>query len=406
MRIRCNAVRLSFLLLAVLLFSAPGVTGQVIDPRKGPPAPADNLPAGTKRYEGKYHILYTDITPDEAEEVLVRMTAMVDEYLDRTRDFSGKIHEKLPFLLFREGKDYYAAGGMAGSAGVFDGRRLMAIAGKKLGESTWHVVQHEGFHQFAAAVIGGDMPIWLNEGMAEYFGQAYFTGDGFQSGLMPDWRSKRIKSEINGGKFKTVRQMMALSHQQWNAEMDVTNYDQAWSMVQFLAHAENGKYQKAFAGFMIALNRGTQWPKAWQANFGSADGMEEKWKAYWLGLPDNPSLDLYARAITSSLTSLLARGVSQKQSYADFAELRKAIESKSVPAHKSNTLPASFNKDTLEIVDVLLERGVTFELVSDKKKQQTVNCTLKDGTILTGSFKLSGKRVSGVETKRIGETKE
>ena len=34
------------------------------------------------------------------------------------------------------------------------------------------------------------------------------------------------------------------------------NYDQAWTMVQFLAHAENGKYQGAFVKFMRAIATG------------------------------------------------------------------------------------------------------------------------------------------------------
>ena len=52
----------------------------------------------------------------------------------------------------------------------------MAFAGEHITAYTWHTVQHEGFHQFAHAVIGGDIPTWLNEGLAEYFGEALFTG--------------------------------------------------------------------------------------------------------------------------------------------------------------------------------------------------------------------------------------
>ena len=42
-----------------------------------------------------------------------------------------------------------------------DGNELMAMTFRRkdgrIGPSTWHVVQHEGFHQFCKAVIRGDV---------------------------------------------------------------------------------------------------------------------------------------------------------------------------------------------------------------------------------------------------------
>jgi hypothetical protein len=54
---------------------------------------------------------------------------------------------------------------------MFAGDRLMAYVPAGASALGWHVVQHEGFHQFVAQVIRGDMPIWANEGLAEYFGE-------------------------------------------------------------------------------------------------------------------------------------------------------------------------------------------------------------------------------------------
>ena len=48
---------------------------------------------------------------------------------------------------------YWNAGGPKGSAGIFSGGILMASAGDEVSAQTWSVVQHEGFHQFAKAVI-------------------------------------------------------------------------------------------------------------------------------------------------------------------------------------------------------------------------------------------------------------
>ena len=45
--------------------------------------------------------------------------------------------------------------------------------------------------KFAHATIGHKLPPWLDEGLAEYFGEAIFTGDGYVDGAIPPWRAKR-----------------------------------------------------------------------------------------------------------------------------------------------------------------------------------------------------------------------
>jgi hypothetical protein len=244
---RCTLVVLLALFISASLHAAPNRGGN------------QDIPAGMQAYQSPYYDIYTDLEPERAQEAILRMTRMAEEYHERTKDFSGVIRNKFPFFLFKNAADYYSAGGMAGSAGVFMVRgndaRLMAIAGEKSTNGTWHVVQHEGFHQFAHAVIGGDLPSWLNEGLAEYFGEGIFTGDGMVTGVISPNRCKRVQDQIKNKRFKSIKQMMLLSHAQWNAEMDVTNYDMAWSMAHFLAHGDNGKYQGAFSSFVRDLGR-------------------------------------------------------------------------------------------------------------------------------------------------------
>ncbi len=360
------------------------------------------VPAGMKGVEGKYHYLIHDLSPEEEQEVLLRMEAMVDEYIARTRDFSGRLNQKLPFMLFRKPADYYRNGGIEGSAGVFTGASLMAIAGEKLNNNTWHTIQHEGFHQFAAAVIGGDMPIWVNEGLAEYFGEAVYTGDGFVSGAIPRHRLKRVQGLFAKGSFKSVERMMGTTHQQWNRELNINNYDQAWTMVTFLAHGEDGKYQKAFGRFMIALNKQVPWQKAWQDSFGSAAGFETKWEAWWTSEERTASVDVYARAATQMLTSYLGRATSQKQSFDDIDKLLAAVEANEVKWHKSDALPASLGKDCVELTNALTKNGATFTLAqvpvgtSSKLTQPGVVCVLQDGSKIIGTFKLKGARMGSV----------
>jgi hypothetical protein len=375
--------------------------GQV---RRTPP----KVPPGMKAVEGKYHYLIYDLEEEQAQEVLLRMQAMVEEYMVRTRDFSGRLNQKLPFMIFRHREDYYKNGGMPGTAGVFMGGEglLMAIAGEELTPATWHVIQHEGFHQFADAVIGEDLPAWVNEGLAEYFGEAVYTGDGFVSGAMPRFRVKRVQEELENRRFKSAQSMMELSLEKWNAEMRIENYDQAWSMVQFLAHGEDGKYQKAFGKFMISLNKRTPWAKAWSDSFGSAQGFDDKYTAWWKAQNEDSSTEVYAKAEAQLLTSYLARGISQKQTFTSLEELTKAIEAGEVKWHKEDVLPKGLAKDAVSLMKAVQKAGGTFTFnpatagAPGKPAQQpSITCELKDGTKFTSSFKLKGQHVASVELK-------
>src|SRR5665213_2758385 len=218
-----NAMCLRYLFLSLSLVLC-GVCGLAAAPTKGL---VDSKPEKLRKYESPYYDIFTDVDPEQARGVVVRMTKMAEEYHDRTKDlFSGTINQKLPFYLFSNPEDYYAAGGPEGSIGVFmrgigrRGSKLMAFTSKTRGgdisADTWHTIQHEGFHQFVHYVVRGNIPVWVNEGMAEYFGEGIFTGDGMITGAIRPTRCRRLKAEIKTGYFKSLESMMRTSHFQWN----------------------------------------------------------------------------------------------------------------------------------------------------------------------------------------------
>lgn len=88
-------------------------------------------------YDSPHYTIHTDLGPEAAREAALRMTKMFEEYQHRTSAFTVKIHEKLPFYLYRHQADYIAAGGLLGSIGVFTGDRLMAYMKD---DSSWKIV--------------------------------------------------------------------------------------------------------------------------------------------------------------------------------------------------------------------------------------------------------------------------
>jgi hypothetical protein len=379
-------------LIALLAVSAPAA------PRNAPAAAGGNdMPAGMQAYPSPYYVIYSDLEPERVQEAILRMTRMAEEYHDRTKEFSGVIRQKFPFYLFKRGEDYYAAGGMAGSAGVFmvrgDEAKLMAIAGERNSSSTWHVIQHEGFHQFAHAVIGGNLPAWLNEGLAEYFGEGIFTGDGMITGVVPPSRLKRIQDGIRNRRFKSIQSMMLLSGERWNAEMDGTNYDMAWSMVHFLAHGEGGKYQGPFSQFVKDIGRHVPWDRAWLANFGSAEGFEKKWGDWWLAQEPLGTKDLYVKAVISTMASFVGRAALLKQTFDNVDELGKAARDGSLKIPSGDAwLPPTLITSILELKDKLGD-DVKYEIRKDAKGPQVV-ANMADGTRVVATFVRQGpKRV-------------
>lgn len=368
------------------------------------------FPKNLKRYESPYYTIYTDVDRDNVREVILRMTKMAEEYHARTqRLFRGQMHDRLPFYLFSDAQAYYDAGALPGSGGVFivdqNGARLMAIAMKDrnghLTGTMWHTIQHEGFHQFVYYVVRGEIPPWVNEGMAEFFGEGVFTGDGMITGLVPPERCRAIKQGIAQNRFLSIQKMMMTTQAEWNQKLEGTNYDQAWSMCQFLAFGDGGKYQNAFAAFMQEIGRGLQWDQAWARTFGAASGFEDRWKAYWTSLPDNATKPLYEKAVVATLTSFYARACSQKQAFADF----DAFINTDYAHLKSNTadwLPPSLYETVQPTAKKMVKLGYHFTLTNDAKKLPTLVCETPTGDKLVGTFHYAagagGLRVAGVTT--------
>ena len=93
---------------------------------------------------------------------------------------------------------------------------------------------------------------------------------------------------------------------QWSADLQKINYDQAWSMVHFLINADGGKYQSGFVNFMTQIGQGQAWPQAWQHNFANTAAFEAEWKNWWLSQNEDPTSNLYVQATCQTLTSYLA----------------------------------------------------------------------------------------------------
>jgi len=191
---------------------------------------------------------------------------------------------------------------------------------------------------------------WVDEGLAEYFGEAVWTGDAFVVGVIPRRRLEEVRQLIRARGLLPFERMLEMTRTQWNADLSGRNYAQAWAMVHFLIHADDGRYRKAFDLYIddIAL-RNMPWKKAFVLRFGrDLAGFEKRFADWWASLPDDPTAELEALAAVQTLTSFLGRATAQGQKFADAAEFFRMARQGRLKQHASQWLPPSLLEKALK----------------------------------------------------------
>lgn len=360
-----------------------------------PPSGA-GLPGKFRAYQTPYYVLHTDHDIDMVREASVRITCMGEAYYKRCKAFGGKISAKFPFMLFKEATDYYRAGAPFGSAGcyVYTARtgKLMARSDPAVGEDVWRIVQHEGFHQFVHMMMGGEIPIAVNEGLAEYFGHGIWTGDDLVVGVVPPDRLARVQALFKNHKMPSWRNTLGMSHAQWQ-QGGILHYDQAWAFVHFFVHADEGKYAGRFASMIGAMSKKMRWDQAFVRAFGrDIDGLEDQWREWWLALTPEAGQDLYDHATVQAMTSFLARADMRGRKFENAEAFFTAARQGQLitdPKHATewNWLPESLLKKTLTNAGRLKEWF--FEDTPPARPKLVL--TRPDGKVFTGRYRLRTK---------------
>src|SRR5262249_26086062 len=93
-----------------------------------------------------------------------------------------------------------------------------------------------------------DYPVWMNEGMAEYYGTARLDDQGhFNVGAQQDGRIVAMRQEKADGKFLKLQKVFTTEHR----DFDASDYGYAWSFTPFLMTSP--KYGAAYRGFFANL---------------------------------------------------------------------------------------------------------------------------------------------------------
>jgi hypothetical protein len=342
----------------------------------------------------RFYRLRSDLSAADTKAYGQHLDLIYAEYKKRLGGLEQRTPEVLDVLMFATQQDYivtlrerYGINGMGSGGMFFVSPRGAALAFwvENLPRSrVLHVIQHEGFHQFAHSRFGNDLPPWVNEGVAEFFGESAVVGGEVIIGQTSERTIKTLREAIAAGKHIRFRDMITMDGERWNANVRTGNaalqYMQAWSMVHFLIYGENGRYQKQFEAYLGYINRGSNNYEAFVKAFGTddIDGFESRWAEHAKTARPSAFLTALERAqfLAEGMKVLAAKGV-VPTSMDDLQEkLREAKFTSEVfaggGAHGHSITLSATDDVNFQIPDDDLAKGTpTFELIAPKARKGT-----------------------------------
>ena len=266
-------------------------------------------PPGLRVIETRHYRIHTDLDFELANDLAQRLEAMYSAYSWRLRVFAenGREIPRFEVYLYRRQQDYLNLTGqrMKHTGGVFmSGRNLLASFLEEQGrDALRRTLQHEAFHQFAHTVISPNMPVWLNEGLAQVFEEAVWNGSNFSLDQVPPRRIRQLQADLQNRRFVKFETLMGLSPMEWAKRLEIdqqtgaTQYNQSWAMVYFLINARDDddgyRYRQRLLRLLELLHDGKEADAAFRSAFGqNIEGFEKRFVEYARQLKPTPQATL------------------------------------------------------------------------------------------------------------------
>jgi tetratricopeptide (TPR) repeat protein len=146
------------------------------------------------------------------------------------------------------------------------------IVMQPVGRASHAVMVHEYVHLILTR-SGGRYPVWLNEGLAEYFSTIPVTGEAVPVGRAPRGRVRALSS----WRLMSLDRLFAVTHQ--SPEYQTANegsrfYTQSWALTHMLLSDE--RYRDDAAAFLAMVSRGTRTAEALASVYGRTVAEVEK----------------------------------------------------------------------------------------------------------------------------------
>lgn len=351
--------------------------------------------AEVQNYESKYFSLTSDLTAQEAREVLLRLDLLVPEITQSFPSLRGAITHRFRVSVFRSIDAMRAAGAPADLTTSGYGSRdhkAYVLVGQNF-QQAMHEMQGDVFVQYCNEAIENDqhyVPRWIIVGLARHFRFARFTGDGYVSGIIPYGMVEETQKVLAQGRFQAANEMMDLSRDRTTG-VDGYYSNKAWLISYYLEWGDKGAHYEAFSKYLHDVSRGVAHKAAWQKEFGDFD-IETHWKEWIKDLKPEVIHERYAQAIAQTLAAYLGRAaLSGKPPYVWPKDLMKAVKNDEIKMADADWLPHDLTLPLDEWMK-LAGKDTQFGFSTDEKGAQVV-ALLSDKTKIIATFDRNRKGV-------------
>lgn len=206
--------------------------------------------------ESRHFIVTSNCTDAVRKEYVSRLEAYHKYFTDAWSITlsPGEVRGKMKVMLYRDYRDFLRVTKVpVGVLGFFSfvDQELQLFHDAEDPDSSLDTLFHEGNHLLTFLIdTGFRYPIWLNEGMAEYYGTAWIDERGeFHVGELQHGRIVELRTAKAAGKSLRLREVLETEQPQFGS----AHYAVAWSFVHYMM--ESPRHGKAFKGFFATLPR-------------------------------------------------------------------------------------------------------------------------------------------------------
>ncbi|MFC1524763.1 FHA domain-containing protein [Planctomycetota bacterium] len=248
-------------------------------------ADKEKLPWSEAREKKTDHYIIRTNLSDKA--LLDTACVMESAYLNFVKLFDTRERkEKLLVEVFRTQGEYFDIGNApGGSGGYYTAGTLKTFYQVAC---TTSVLLHEGTHQFVDMVCNTRPPIWINEGLATYYGGWKFKERDLVKQVDHN-RLNMLRRMIHKNTYMRLADFINLTQPDYKPPQ----YTQGWSLVYFLIHSKDGRYEQGFRDYFDyvkkhAVDTTTKGNREKHITLfeekidASIDQLEKEWKAYIL----------------------------------------------------------------------------------------------------------------------------
>ena len=176
---------------------------------------------------------------------------------------------------------YWETKGQAHPAGIYlpgDDRHYVAVRTDLATENPYYVVYHEYTHAIMGLNYRG-LPVWLNEGLAEYFGNSVIEEKDVEIGKVPAYHLQTLQQQqlIPIETLLQADERSPYYNEQNHASMF---YAESWAIVHYLMLDPEARKKKLLNNFVSSWNASGDQVGAAQKTFGDLNKFEAAMELY------------------------------------------------------------------------------------------------------------------------------